>query len=155
MIGDCSFVIVADRIQDPGNLGALFRTAAAANANCVLLVKGCTDLFNPKTIRATMGAVFRLPYFHFTEEECLDFLTAKSLRIVVADTTDSIVYSRFDFKKPLALIIGNEGLGPSEKFINEATEKVKIPMSRGVESLNASVAAGILIYEVLRQRTLK
>ena len=150
------FVILADGIQDPGNLGTLFRTAAAANAGAVLLMPGCADEFSPKVIRSGMGTHFRLPIRRMDWEEAGKWLKQDNdLRVLAADSDGGIPCWDTDMTGPTALIIGSEANGPCDKALELADARILIPMPGKVESLNAGIAAGILIFEVVRQRNQK
>ena len=147
------FVVIADGIQDPGNLGTLFRTAAAAGVDALLLMPGCADEFSPKVIRSGMGTHFRLPFAR------MDWETAESrlhslpkMQILAADSDGGISCWKTDLRKPTALIIGSEANGPCDKALSAADARILIPMPGEIESLNAGIAAGILIFEVVRQR---
>lgn len=145
-----TFILIADQIRDPGNIGTLLRTAEAAGAEGVLLAPGTADAFSPKVVRAGMGAHFRLPIHDVTWEE-IQSLT-KGLPIILAESNEGLPVWQADFKRPLALLIGGEAFGASPEGRAIATQKVTIPMPGHAESLNAAIAAGILIAEVLRQR---
>jgi TrmH family RNA methyltransferase len=144
------FFLIPDQIRDPGNLGTLLRTAAAAGVQAVLLPPETTDAFAPKVVRSGMGAHFRLPIHSMTWEE-IKAQTA-GLQLYIADTTGISCWDT-DLQKPLALIIGGEAEGASEEARKLATQKVSIPMSGDIESLNAGVAGSILMFEVVRQRS--
>lgn len=144
------FVLIADQIRDPGNLGSLLRTAAAAGVQAVILTPETTDAFAPKVVRAGMGAHFRLPIHSLTWEEI--GIATKSLNIFLADTEGAISCWETDFKAPMALIIGGEAEGASQAARTLAKQSVFIPMIGSTESLNAGTAGSILIFEVVRQR---
>lgn len=145
-------VLVIDRIQDPGNLGSILRTALATAIDGIWLVKGTVDLFNPKVVRASMGAVCQVPYTVMSFEECITYAQDLGLELIISDTKGAVEYYNCDFSKPIALVIGNEANGVSHYFTDRATQRVYIPQSGCVESLNAAVAAAVLLYEVIRQR---
>ncbi len=148
------FIILADGIQDPGNLGTLFRTAAAANANAVLLMPGCADAYSPKVIRSGMGSHFRLPIVKTDWDEARKWLRSMpGMRVLAADSDGGISCWETDLKGPAAIIIGSEGYGPCAEALDLADARILIPMPGKIESLNAGIAAGILIFEVVRQRT--
>lgn len=152
-IGPDTVLLVLDGIQDPGNLGTILRTALAAGVQYVCLSKGTVDLYNDKVVRSTMGAVFALTVLDEQDApEILAFCREHSLRLGLADLKGDAPYKAGVLKPPLALVIGNEGNGPQEIFRSAADVKVAIPMFNEVESLNAAVAAGILLYETVRQR---
>jgi TrmH family RNA methyltransferase len=144
------FVLIPDQVRDPGNLGAILRTAAAAGVQAVFCPPETADAFAPKVLRAGMGAQFRLPVHALDWDEIARYLA--SLRIVLAAMDEGQAYTQADFRFPLALIVGGEaeGAGPQARRLAHAS--VHIPMPGGGESLNAAVAAGILLFEVVRQR---
>jgi len=143
------FLLIPDQVRDPGNLGTLLRTGAAAGVQAVLLPPETTDAFAPKVVRSGMGAHFRLPIHSMTWEEIRR--KTRDLQVYLADM-DGKSYWETDLRQPLALIIGGEAEGASEAARNLATQRVSIPMAGHVESLNASVAGSVLMFEVLRQR---
>ena len=147
-------IIVADQIRDPGNLGTLFRTAVAAGAKGMLLTTGCVDPYNNKVVRASMGGIFHLPHAIFGGGQVVKMLQEAGFQIVVADLTDSETYFAAHYAQDVALVIGNEAHGPSSELRQAADVRVKIPLLGEMESLNASVAAGILMYEIVRQHHL-
>ena len=144
------FILIADQIRDPGNLGTLLRTAAAAGVQAVLLPPETTDAFAPKVVRAGMGAHFRLPVLALPWDE-IRGLTA-GLQIYLAEMEGALACWEADFKVPLALIIGGEAEGASAAARTLAGKQVSIPMAGHTESLNAGTAGGILLFEVIRQR---
>ncbi|MCS7010700.1 MAG: RNA methyltransferase [Anaerolineales bacterium] len=143
------FVLIPDQIRDPGNLGTLLRTAAAAGAQAVFLPPETTDAFAPKVVRAGMGAHFRLPILPLPWDEIR--ARTSGLRLLLADM-DGLSCWETDLRPPLALIVGGEAEGASPAAQALATAKVSIPMPGGMESLNAAVAGAILMFEVVRQR---
>lgn len=150
---DQGFFVIADQIQDPGNLGTLIRTAHASGVDGVFLSKGCVDLYNPKTIRATMGSVFHIPIFtDVTLERLMKDLRISQTNIYGAALERSKSLYDYDYTKKTALIIGNEANGISEEIKAMVSNFIRIPMPGGAESLNASIAAGICMFEVVRQR---
>lgn len=131
----------------------MIRTALAAGATGVVLTTGTVDLYNEKVVRATQGAIFRLPVVTGMEAGALAArLLRAGLRLVVADVRGDTVYYQADLTGPLALVLGNENRGPGDELVQVAKVKVRIPLWGTIESLNAAVAAGILLYEVARQR---
>lgn len=146
-----NFVIILDEIRDPGNVGTILRTAQAAGVQAALLSPGTADVFSPKVLRAGMGAQFRLPA-HRLEWEGMRRLFAPHLRFLLADMDGSQPCWEADLRQPLALIIGGEADGASAAARQAADESIRIPMPGLAESLNAAVAAGILLFEVVRQR---
>ena len=145
-----NFILIPDQIRDPGNLGTLLRTAAAAGVQAVLLPPETTDAFAPKVVRSGMGAHFRLPIHSMTWEEIREQI--KDLQIYLADMDGKPCWET-DLRPSLALIIGSEAEGVSEAARKLATQKISIPMAGNVESLNAGVAGSVLMFEVVRQRS--
>lgn len=149
-----NFVLIPDGVRDPGNLGTLLRTAAAAGVQAVLLPPGTTDAYAPKVVRAAMGAHFRLAV------QPMDWPAIQStvhspghpLRVLLADSSDGQPYTQVDLRAPLALVVGGEAEGASPPAIALVDQRLHIPMPGGMESLNAAVAAAILLFEVVRQR---
>ena len=146
-----NFVLIPDQIRDPGNLGTLLRTAAAAGAQAALLPPETTDAFGPKVLRAGMGAHFRLPIHSMTWDEIREQI--KDLQIYLADMNGRSCWET-DLHQPLALIIGSEAEGASEEARKLTAQKIAIPMPGNIESLNAGVAGSVLMFEVLRQSSL-
>jgi TrmH family RNA methyltransferase len=145
-----NFLLIPDQIRNPGNLGTLLRSAAAAGVQAVLLPPETTDAFAPKVIRSGMGAHFRLPIHSMTWYEIREPI--KHLQIFLADMDGQSCWET-DLRKPLALIIGGEAEGASEEARQLTTQKISIPMAENVESLNAGVAGSVLMFEVVRQRS--
>jgi TrmH family RNA methyltransferase len=145
-----SFVLILDSIRDPGNLGTLLRTAAAAGVQVVFLPPETADAFAPKVVRAGMGAHFRLPILSLTWNEIR--ARTHGLAIYLAEMEGAISCWEADFSRPLALIVGGEAEGASQAGRELADQQVYIPMPGGSESINASVAGGVLIFEIVRQR---
>lgn len=154
MIGkEDGFFVIADQVQDPGNLGTLIRTAHGAGADGVFLSKGCVDLYNPKTIRATMGSIFHIPVITDLEMgDLINNLIGAGTHVYATALDKSQAVYHYDYTKKTGIIIGNEANGISETTKNLVPHFIKIPMPGGAESLNASVAAGICMFEVVRQR---
>ena len=145
-------ILVLDRLQDPGNIGAMIRTADAAGYKGVIAIRGTSDIFSPKAARAAAGSLFRMPVlFKDTAADALAVIKSRHKRIVSTCFDANTDYFHADLKSDIALLIGNEGGGLSGELIKAADIKVKIPMRREVDSLNAAVAAGILMYESKRQ----
>jgi TrmH family RNA methyltransferase len=148
-----SSLVILDTIQDPGNIGTIIRTADAAGFDGIIISKGCVDIYNPKVIRATMGSIFRMP-FHFSENlvDTIRILKSMDIRVIAAHLKGDKNYFELDMSGNIAVVIGNEANGIRDDVSVLADDLVRIPMAGRTESLNASVAAGLLIYEVLRQR---
>ena len=144
------FVLIPDQIRDPGNLGTLLRTAAAAGVQAVFLPPETTDAFAPKVVRSGMGAHFRLPIQSMKWEKIRR--ETKDLQVYLADMDGTSCWET-DLRQPLALIVGSEAEGASEEARQLASQRISIPMAGHVESLNAGVAGSVLMFEVVRQRT--
>lgn len=150
------FLIILEEVQDPGNAGTILRTADAAGADGILCSKGTVDFFSPKTVRASMGSIFHIPVVVAEDFESeLRMLKKRGIRLLAAHLQGSRPHFEADYTRGCAVMIGNEGNGLSAEAAAMADERVRIPQPGRAESLNASVAAGILIYEALRQRTIK
>ena len=144
------FLLILDQIRDPGNLGTLLRTAAAANVDAVILPPGTTDAFAPKVLRSGMGAHFHLPIISEGWDEIKD--RVRDLTVYMAEMEGGLAYTEASLKQACALIIGGEAEGASQSARKVATSSIHIPMPGEMESLNAAVAGAVLIFEVLRQR---
>lgn len=156
ILGPNPLVVVLNSLQDPGNLGTIIRTSAAAGATAVLLTEGTVDLYNPKVIRSTMGSLFQVPIINrIDDDEAIKWLNHNSINIMVADLDGEEYYYSANLKEPFALVIGNENKGPNDIWGKAACKKIKIPILGATESLNASVAAGIILYDAVRQRLCK
>lgn len=164
--GKDPFFVVLENLQDPGNAGTILRTAEAAGVSAVFLTEGSVDLYSPKTIRSTMGAIFRVPHFYVSDVPDLLKVLKKEYAVLNERSKgpdESVIsyaahlrgvryYTECDFSKGTVLVIGNEGNGITKETANACDVLMKIPMEGKVESLNAAMAAGILMYEVKRQR---
>lgn len=141
-------LLVLENIQDPGNLGTMLRTAEAAGMTGIIMSGDCTDIFSPKVVRASMGSIFRMPFVY-----CEDFIKAlnkikeKGITIYAAYLHGGVPYKEIEFDSNYAILIGNEGNGLTDSAVNAANKRVFIPMSGEIESLNAAVAAAILMYK--------
>lgn len=146
-------LLILESIQDPGNLGTMIRTGEGAGVTGILMNKTTVDVYHPKTIRATMGSLYRVP-FYVTDslKETLEELKGKGIFLYAAHLKGKQSYDRPDYKKPCGFLIGNEGNGLTEEMAACADEYIRIPMEGKVESLNAAIAATLLMYEVNRQR---
>lgn len=145
--------LLLDHLQDPGNLGTIFRTAEAAGVTGIILSQDCADIYNPKTIRSTMGSVFRMPFWYVRDiKEAIHVLKQKSIRIYAAHLCGAMFYDEADYLGASAFLIGNEGNGLQDEIASLADDYIQIPMEGEVESLNAAVAAAILMFEARKQR---
>lgn len=148
-------LVFLENLQDPGNMGTIFRTAEGAGADGILMTANCVDIYNPKTIRSTMGSIYRMPFVCLKEEEAgsvLELLKNRDIAVCAAHLKGERTYDKEDYTGGTAFLIGNEGNGLTEETAGAASLKVRIPMEGQLESLNASVAASILLYEAYRQR---
>ncbi|MCR4399744.1 MAG: RNA methyltransferase [Syntrophomonadaceae bacterium] len=147
-----SLLLVLDNVRDPGNAGTMLRTAWAAGVEAVLLTTGTVDAFSPKVVRASMGAVLHLPLFERAGEPLLAALGERGCRFLVADARGQRLYSQADYQGLVAVVMGSEATGPGPFFARAGAERVRIPLRAGVDSLNAAVACGIILYEAWEQR---
>lgn len=153
MDGRDAHLLVLDNVQDPGNLGTIFRTAEAAGVTGVILSRDCADIYNPKTVRSTMGAVFRQPFVYVDNlPATISQMKERGIRVYAAHLQGERPYDREDYRKKTAFLIGNEGNGLRREVEEMADVRVCIPMAGRAESLNAGIAAGILMFEAARQR---
>jgi len=145
--------LLLEDIQDPGNLGTIIRTAEGAGAAGIFLSSGCVDIFSPKVVRSTMGSIFRVPFVKDCDlKETVRFLKEKSVTVYAAGIRDALLYDEAEYREGAAILIGNEGNGLSEEMLQTADRQIMIPMQGRLESLNAAMAAGILLYEADRQK---
>ncbi len=145
--------VVLDRLQDPGNIGTILRTADAAGYGGVILLKGTADIYSAKVVRAAAGSLFRVPVLWIdTPEEAIGILRDWGKKIYVTVPSADSYYYHTDMRDHIGLVIGNEGSGACDVLIQSADKKIKIPMEGTIESLNAAVAASILMYESVRQK---
>lgn len=153
IVNEKSLFLLIDGVQDPGNLGTMIRTACAAGASGVVLTKGTVDLFNPKVIRASMGAVFQIPVITGeNNEHIMRFFRQNGFRILVADAQGEKLYYHGETGDRVVWVLGNEANGPGEFFLSQGDEIVRIPLLGKVESLNVAVAAGILLFDNVRRQ---
>ena len=151
--GRAAHMIVLNRLQDPGNLGTILRTAEGAGVTGILLDQECVDIYNPKTIRSTMGSIYRMPFYYSQDlKKDIGCLKAKGICIYAAHLNGRQDYDEADYTKPCAFLIGNEGNGLDEEIAQQADTYIKIPMAGRVESLNAAIASSVLMFEAARQR---
>jgi TrmH family RNA methyltransferase len=153
---DLDFALILDQIRDPGNMGTILRAAAAAGAQALFVPPGNTDVFSPKVVRAGMGAHFRLSLNFLEWPQIIDFCkeqNASALHLMLAESGEGIPFWQMDMHQPLALVIGGEADGACPEAKLAIDSFVNIPMPGNFESLNAAVAAGILLFEVVRQRS--
>lgn len=147
------FILLLDKVQDPGNMGTIIRTADSFGIDGVIVVEGCVDVYNPKVVRSTMGSIFRVPIYHQNNGvNIIKEFKNRKINIYSTSLEGDRYIQDVDFTKSSMLIIGNESKGVSEPLQNLADTLIKIPMLGDAESLNAAVASSIIMYEGLRQR---
>jgi len=151
-------LLILDNLADPGNMGTILRTALAADVQEVLLTSGCVDCYSPKVVRSAAGAHVTLPIEPNLDwdaiREKITLHCGDTPRVLLAEAGSTHSYFAQDLTKPFALVIGNEAQGPSTEARAQATLSISIPLANGVESLNAAMATGIILYEAVRQRCL-
>ena len=146
-------VLVLDNLQDPGNLGTIFRTAEAAGVNGIVLSSDCVDIYNPKVVRSTMGAVLRMPFLYVEDlPGAIGELKKEGILVYAAHLAGERAYDEEDYTTGCAFLIGNEGNGLRDEVAACADRRILIPMCGRAESLNAAVAAAVLMFEAGRQR---
>jgi RNA methyltransferase, TrmH family len=145
-------ILVGESLEKPGNVGAILRTADAANVDAVIIANPKSDLYNPNIVRSSVGCLFTRQIAMGTTEEVIAYLKANNINIYSATLQDSTEYHTQDFTTPTALVVGTEATGLSEKWRVESTKNIIIPMQGEIDSMNVSVAAAILLFEAKRQR---
>ena len=151
-LSEKSLVVVLERVEKPGNLGAILRSADAAGADAVIVCDPLTDLYNPNLIRSSIGACFTVPTVACTSEECIRFLKETGVQILTAQLQDSSLYYDVDMKVATALVMGTESTGLTQVWRDAADRHIRIPMLGRLDSLNVSVSTAILLFEAVRQR---
>ena len=145
-------LLVLENLQDPGNLGTIMRTAEGAGASGIIMSRDTVDIYNPKVVRSTMGALFRMPFLYVEDIlETVKELQDRGITVYAAHLKGEGFYEK-DYRKGTAFLVGNEGNGLTDAITELADEKIRIPMMGKVESLNAAIAATLMAYEALRQR---
>ncbi|MDN3723832.1 RNA methyltransferase [Aequorivita sp. SDUM287046] len=145
-------ILIAEAPEKPGNIGALLRTADAAKVDAVIIATPKTDMFNPNIIRSSVGCLFTNQIATGSTSEIIAFLKENNINIYCAELRASVQYDTMNFKKPTAIVVGTEATGLSEEWLKNSTQNIIIPMQGEIDSMNVSVAAGILIFEAKRQR---
>ena len=145
-------LVVLERVEKPGNLGAILRSADAAGVTAVIVCDPLTDLFNPNLIRSSVGAIFSVPTVACSSEACIAYLKAHGIQILTAQLQDSSLYYDTDMRRPTAIVMGTEATGLTPQWREAADAHIRIPMLGRIDSLNVSVSAAILMYEAVRQR---
>lgn len=148
------FLVIAEAIEKPGNLGTILRSADAAGVDGVIVCDRCTDIHNPNVVRASVGTLFTIPVIEAKGQEVLAWLKEKKIQIVAATPSGKKLYTESDFTQAVAIVVGTEQLGLSSLWIESADICVRIPMRGVADSLNVATATTLLLYEVIRQRAL-
>ncbi|HEY2810645.1 MAG TPA: RNA methyltransferase [Rhabdochlamydiaceae bacterium] len=146
------FLIVAEAIEKPGNLGTILRSADAAGVDGVIVCDRCTDIYNPNVVRASVGTLFTLPVVEALSDAVIAYLKQRNIKIVAATPSASQEFTRADLTGPIAIAVGTEQLGLSEQWMRSADVQVRIPMHGVADSLNVATATTLLLYEAVRQR---
>ncbi|MEG1254741.1 RNA methyltransferase [Clostridium sp.] len=147
--------VLVDKVQDPGNLGTIIRTAHSAGCSGIILTKDTVDIYNEKTLRSTMGSIFNIPIIQDEDLRITTGLIAKGYNLVCSSLQTDKNFYEVNLEENAIIAVGNEGNGISNEVMKLATSKVKIPMIGSTESLNVAIAASIMIYEGVRQKVLK
>lgn len=146
------FLVVAEAIEKPGNLGTILRSSDACGVDGVIVCDKCTDVFNPNVVRASVGTLFTRPVIEATSEQTIEWLKKKGIAILAATPHATKNYTDFDWKNPVAIVLGTEQTGLSPQWLEKSDVKIRIPMCGVADSLNVAMAATVLLYEGLRQR---
>lgn len=154
-LGKNPLCVVVEAVEKPGNLGAILRTCDAAKADALIVCGGLTEIYNPNTVRASLGAAFTVPAVAATNEETLEFLKSHKIRVLATFPDTQAYYTDSSLAGPTAIILGSEQHGLSDFWNKNADEKIKIPLLGKVNSLNVAVSAAVVIYEAVRQRAEK
>ena len=147
------FLLVCERIEKPGNLGAMLRTAEAAGVDAVIAVDPVTDWGNPNVVRASKGTVFSVPVATATRAELASWMADRGIAMVATTPDTEEVHTEVDYRGPVAIAVGAESVGLTPEALAMADQCVRIPMAGKVNSLNAATAAAIVVYEAVRQRS--
>ena len=147
--------LVLESVEKPGNLGALLRTADAANLDGVIICDPQTDIYNPNAIRSSIGCIFTMPVVTSTTQEAIAWLRLNKIKMFGTALTATRFYHETDLRGPAAIIMGSEAYGLSTKWLEEADELIKIPMNGKIDSMNVSTSAAVVVFEALRQRKFK
>lgn len=151
-LGAKPLIIVLESIEKPGNLGAVLRTADAAGVDAVISCDGETDFYNPNTVRSSLGGVFTNQIACASSEETIVWLKKNDIKIFCTYLEASVPYTKVDFNQPCAIIMGSEAKGLSDAWVENSDSNIIIPMKGGIDSMNVSVSAAIVVFEALRQR---
>lgn len=146
-------LLLLDRIQDPGNMGTIIRTAVAAGVDGIIILKGSVDIYNLKVLRATMGAIFKIPLIqNISLDKFFYLFNNNRYKLISTDLSAEKYYHKLDYREPSIIAIGNEANGLQEKIIANSDYTIKIPVIGEIDSLNAAIATGIILYKVLENR---
>lgn len=151
-LSDNPFIIILEAVEKPGNLGAILRTADAAQADAVIVCDPATDLYNPNAIRSSVGCMFTVPTAVCSSQEAMIYLKEKGIKSFAAELRASSWYQDTDFTQPSAIVVGTEADGLTSFWLDNADARIKIPMRGKIDSLNVSVSAAVLTFEAMRQR---
>lgn len=150
---DNGLYVIVENLQDPGNLGTIIRMSEAAGVDGIIMSPNTVDIYNPKTIRSTMGSLYRVPFVYADDfAGTLEQMKSKGVELYAAHLEGSVEYTEPDYTKASAFVIGNEGNGLTDAVTNICSNRIRIPMAGKVESLNAAIAASVLTFEAARQR---
>ena len=149
---DNPLFVVLEQIEKPGNLGAVIRTADAVGVDAVIACDSATDIYNPNVVRSSLGALFTTPVISLEAQKTISWLKVRNIKIICATVGAELIYTSVNFKQPCAIVLGSEENGLSLRWRESSDYQVGIPMQGKVDSLNVSVAAGVILFEALRQR---
>lgn len=147
------FLLIAESIEKPGNLGSILRSCDATHVDAVIVCDRCTDVYNPNVIRSSVGTLFTVPVFELSSQETLHLLKREKIQVVAGTPHTDMIYTNADFTQGVAIAVGTEQLGLSDLWMDACDIKVKIPMLGKADSLNVANATTLLLYEVVRQRS--
>ena len=151
-LSDNPFIIILESVEKPGNLGAILRTADAAAVDAIIVCDPQTDIYNPNVVRSSVGGVFTVQTAVCSSEEAISWLNRHSINFYATELDAAVWYQDMDYSKPSAIVMGTEADGLTENWLNNATQRVKIPMRGKLDSLNVSVSTAVLTFEAMRQR---
>jgi TrmH family RNA methyltransferase len=152
-LSESPFVILAESVEKPGNLGAILRTADAAHVDAVIVCDPRVDMWNPNVVRASRGALFTVPTVEADSASTLKWLRSNNMRVLAATPSAAVMYTEVNLREPIAIAVGTEDEGLTDFWMSNADVKVKIPMLGKVNSLNVSIATALIAYEAVRQRS--
>ena len=152
-LSESPLIVIAESVEKPGNLGAILRTADAAGVDAVLVCDPRVDAYSPNVVRASRGTIFTVPVVETQNSSALSWLQGRGIRVLAATPSAQAEYTRQDLRVPLAVAVGTEDEGLTDFWMDQADLKVRIPMLGKVNSLNVSIAAALIVYEAVRQRT--